>query len=98
MPSARSASEGRRWLFCDTVAGAKSSANLYSLIETAKANGLEPHAYLRHVFAELPKASSVEDIERLLPTPPDFYPTPAEAPLLRCPPGIPHTALPGRLR
>jgi len=58
----------RRWLFSDTVAGAKSSANLYSLIETAKANGLEPHAYLRHVFTELPKASSVEDIECLLPT------------------------------
>jgi transposase len=58
----------RRWLFCDTVAGAKSSANLYSLIETAKANGLEPHAYLRHVFTELPKAVCVEDIERLLPT------------------------------
>lgn len=58
----------RRWLFCDTVAGAKSSANLYSLIETAKANGLESHAYLRHVFTELPKASCVEDIERLLPT------------------------------
>jgi transposase len=57
----------RRWLFCDTVAGAKSSANLYSLIETAKANGLEPHAYLRHVFTELPTASSVDDIERLLP-------------------------------
>lgn len=32
---------GRRsWLFADTVAGAKSSANLYSLIQTAKANGL----------------------------------------------------------
>lgn len=58
----------RRWLFCDTVAGAKSSTNLYSLIETAKANGLQPHAYLRHVFTELPKASSVEDIERILPT------------------------------
>ncbi len=58
----------RRWLFSDTVAGAKSSANLYSLVETAKANGLDPYAYLRHVFTELPKASSVEDIERLLPT------------------------------
>ncbi len=59
---------GRRgWLFCDSVAGANSSANLYSLVETAKSNGLEPYAYLRHVFTELPKAQTVEDIERLLP-------------------------------
>ena len=58
----------RRWLFCDSVAGANSSANLYSLIATAKANALEPHAYLRHVFTELPKAENVDEIEALLPT------------------------------
>jgi transposase len=58
----------RRWLFCDTVAGAQSSANLYSLVVSAKANGLDPHAYLRHVFTELPKAATVDDIEALLPT------------------------------
>jgi transposase len=34
----------KNWLFCDTQAGAHASANLYSIIETAKANGLEPHA------------------------------------------------------
>ena len=45
----------------------KASANLYSLIETAKANGLEPYAYLRDLFAELPKAETVEAIETLLP-------------------------------
>ena len=45
----------------------KASANLYSLIETAKANGLEPYAYLRHLFAELPKAETVDGIEALLP-------------------------------
>ena len=54
-------------LFSDTVSGAKASANLYSLIETAKANGLEPYAYLKHVFTELPKVTSVEQIEALLP-------------------------------
>ena len=54
-------------LFSDTVSGAKASANLYSIIETAKANGLEPYAYLKHVFTELPKATCVEDIEALLP-------------------------------
>ncbi len=57
----------KNWLFSASVRGAKSSANLYGLIETAKANGLEPYAYLRHVFKELPKAPSVEDVEALLP-------------------------------
>jgi transposase len=59
---------GRKaWLFADTPAGADASARLYSLIETAKANGVEPYAYLRHVFAELPKANTVDEIEALLP-------------------------------
>ena len=58
----------RNWLFADTVAGAHASARLYSLIECAKANGLEPYAYLRQVFTELPKAQSLADIEALLPT------------------------------
>lgn len=57
----------KNWLLSDTVHGAKASANLYSLIETAKANGLEPYAYLRRVFTELPAATTVEDIEALLP-------------------------------
>ena len=57
----------KNWLFSASVKGVKSSANLYSLIETAKANGLEPYAYLRHVFTELPKAETVEAIEALLP-------------------------------
>ena len=57
----------RNWLFSDTVKGAQSSANLYSLIETAKANGLEPYAYLRRVFTLLPAATTVADIEALLP-------------------------------
>ncbi len=57
----------KNWLFSDSVRGVKASANLYSLIETAKANGLEPYAYLRRVFAELPKADTVEAIEALLP-------------------------------
>jgi hypothetical protein len=57
----------KNWLFADTVGGAKASANLYSVIQTAKANGPEPFAYLQHLFAELPKASRVEDYEALLP-------------------------------
>ena len=57
----------KNYLFCDSVAGAKATANLYSLIETAKANNIEPYRYLRHVFTELPKAISLEEIEALLP-------------------------------
>ena len=57
----------KNWLFSDTVHGATASANLYSLIETAKLNSLEPYAYLRHAFTELPKATTVEQIEALLP-------------------------------
>ncbi len=57
----------KNWLFSASVKGVKASANLYSLIETAKANGLEPYAYLQHVFTELPKATTVEAIEALVP-------------------------------
>ena len=57
----------RNWLFCDTVNAAKASVKLYSLIQTATAYGREPYLYLRHVFTELPKAETVEDIEALLP-------------------------------
>lgn len=59
---------GRKgWLFSDTVNGAVASANLYSLVESAKANGVEPHAYLSLLFAQLPYAQTVEDFETLLP-------------------------------
>ena len=54
-------------MFCDTQAGAIASANLYSLVETSKANGLEPHAYLTHIYANLSLANSLEDYEALLP-------------------------------
>jgi transposase len=37
------------------------------LIETAKANGLEPYAYLREVFTKLPRISSDEELQALLP-------------------------------
>jgi hypothetical protein len=57
----------KNWLFSATPRGANASANLYSLIETAKANGLEPHAYLTRVFTELPIAITLAEIEALLP-------------------------------
>jgi len=59
---------GRKaWLFSDTPAGARASATHYSLIESAKANGLEPYTYLKQVLIALPYAESIEDIEALLP-------------------------------
>ncbi|MGH7745203.1 MAG: IS66 family transposase, partial [Candidatus Dormibacteria bacterium] len=59
---------GRKgWLFSDTVHGAVASANLYSLVETAKANGVEPHAYLSLLYTRLPHLTTVEDYEALLP-------------------------------
>ncbi|MDM0053742.1 transposase domain-containing protein [Variovorax sp. J22R115] len=59
---------GRRsWLFADTVGGANASANLYSLIETAKANNVEPYRYLVALFKKLPLAQTVDDYEALLP-------------------------------
>ncbi len=59
---------GRKaWLFADTPAGAQASALVYSLVETAKANGLEPYLWLRHVLRHLPAATTVEHFEALLP-------------------------------
>ena len=59
---------GRKaWLFSDTPAGALASAIHYSLIETAKANGLEPYDYFKQVLTALPYADTVEKIEALLP-------------------------------
>ena len=54
-------------LFSNSVRGVKASDNLYSLIESAKANGLEPYTFLRFLFAKLPKAETVDGIETLLP-------------------------------
>ena len=59
---------GRRgWLFCDTVAGAHASANLNSLMETAKASDIDPYSYLRFMLKALLYAQSADDYEKLLP-------------------------------
>lgn len=59
---------GRKgWLFSDTPAGAHASAVIYSLVETAKANGVEPYLWLLRVLTDLPAAKSVEDVDALLP-------------------------------
>ncbi len=57
----------KNWLFADTVAGARASANLYGLIETAKANGIEPGRYLAHLFEVLPSVTSTDQLDALLP-------------------------------
>ena len=60
----------KNWLFCDTTKGAEASAIVYSLVESAKANGIEPFAYLQHVLVELPylgKNQSHEELESFMP-------------------------------
>ena len=57
----------KNWLFSDSVAGAKASSMIYSIIETSKINGHDPYYYLRHVLQELPKAATLADFEILLP-------------------------------
>ena len=57
----------RNWLFADTVGGANASANLYSLLQTCKANRVEPFRYLAALFKALPLAQTADDYEALLP-------------------------------
>ena len=57
----------KNWLFSNTQNGAKASANLYSLIETAKANHMEPYAYISYVLENIGGAKNLEDLEALLP-------------------------------
>jgi transposase len=57
----------KNWLFCQSPDGAESSCGMYSLIETAKKNGLIPFNYLMALFEKAPLASTPEDWEKLLP-------------------------------
>lgn len=57
----------KNWLFSGTPEGAETSAMIYSLIETAKANLLEPYSYLRYIFEKLPTSNSLEELDLLLP-------------------------------
>jgi transposase len=58
----------RNWLFMCTEDGAQASANIYSLLITAKANNVEPLSYLTKVIEKLPYCVKTEDFEALLPT------------------------------
>ena len=57
----------KNWLFSNTAKGAQASATLYSIIETAKANGLVPFDYLHHLLNELPERQVDSDLTDLLP-------------------------------
>jgi transposase len=57
----------KNWLFAGGPNGAEASAIFFSLIETAKANGLEPYAYLRYLFEKIPQVCNESDYLDLLP-------------------------------
>jgi len=59
----------KNFLFANTARGAKSSAVLFSLIETAKENGLDPYRYLTWLFTEAPRLSQSDPdwASKLLP-------------------------------
>ncbi len=57
----------RNWLFADTPEGARASAIYYSLIETAKANNLDPYEYLHFLISRIATADTVDAYEALLP-------------------------------
>lgn len=57
----------KNWLFSATPEGAAASAAIYTIIETAKANGLEPYWYLRYLLERLPEAMTEDDFKALLP-------------------------------
>jgi transposase len=59
---------GRKaWMFAAVQAGAHASATLYSLVESAKANCIDPFDYLKLIFKELPTAKELHQLEKLLP-------------------------------
>lgn len=73
--SIRSFTIGRRnWMVIDTISGARASAIIYSLVETAKANNLHIYRYFEYLLTELPKLKEFTDpeeelqaMEKLLP-------------------------------
>ena len=60
----------KNWQMIDTIHGAKSSAIIYSIVETAKANNLKPFDYVQYLLEEIPKHMNDKDcsfLEDLLP-------------------------------
>jgi transposase len=63
----------RNWLFAGREAGGRRAAQFYTLIESAKLNGVNPSVYLKHVLTTLPSAKT-KDLDALLPW--NFQPQP----------------------
>jgi transposase len=57
----------KNWMFSGSPRGAAASAMMYSLVETAKANGMEPYWYLRYLFEMLPTTTTDDERRGLLP-------------------------------
>ena len=57
----------KNWLFSTSANGARASANLYSLVMTCRANDINPYYYFQHLFTELPKRKSEDDLTDLMP-------------------------------
>ena len=59
----------KNWIFCNTPKGARASAIIYSIVETAKENRLNPYTYLMHLFEKLPNLDSRDNevLDQLLP-------------------------------
>lgn len=57
----------KNWLFADSVDGAYANAVMYSFVQTAKANGLDPYEYLYHIFERMPYMRNSEEVKSLLP-------------------------------
>ena len=60
----------KNWLFSDTVKGANASSIVYTIVETAKANGVESYAYLHKLLSILPtlgKALPNEELDMVMP-------------------------------
>lgn len=59
----------KNWLFANTPQGAKASATIYSIVETAKENGLNPFAYLKYLFEQLPNIDICNEgvLDKFLP-------------------------------
>jgi hypothetical protein len=66
----------KNWLFCNTPKGAKASATIYSIVETAKENDLNPFLYLQFLFERLPNIalSDLTQLDELLPWSPTLPP------------------------
>ena len=58
----------KNWLFSGSPKGAHASATLYSLVESAKLNKLDPYKYMRFILEKIPEFSSDNDFKELLPT------------------------------